>query len=126
MRPLLSVLILCLATCTVAQPMIGAQKRTSMIMMPDMAKELKITKPQQKQFQTYFADLQKNPNITAAMSFGMSFFDPSGELPEGMATVLDDAQKVRLDELFVQYNGGLALLDTKIAKTIGLTDEQNA
>jgi Spy/CpxP family protein refolding chaperone len=48
----------------------------------------------------------------------------NAEHTEKLVAALDEKQRTRLDELFVQVNGAVALTDQNIAKSLALTDEQ--
>jgi Spy/CpxP family protein refolding chaperone len=43
---------------------------------------------------------------------------------EKLNSALDEAQRKRLEELFVQVNGAGALVETKVAQALALTDDQ--
>jgi Spy/CpxP family protein refolding chaperone len=48
----------------------------------------------------------------------------NAEHTEKLVAVLDEKQRTRLDQLFVQVNGAAALTDQNVAKSLTLTDEQ--
>lgn len=107
---------------SMAQKMpVGVTGRAMILMAPDVKKEIRITKDQDKQIQKAIKDLSD-----AAKGGGLSFdlTNPMAALDPALDSILNDDQKKRLDELFVQSNGGFALLDKKVAAPLQLTEEQ--
>jgi len=98
--------------------------RGMIVMNPDCAKELKITKDQQKKFEQALKDMQTR--MAAGDYSGIDIANPFSAIDSSVETVLDDAQKARLEELFIQKNEGLALTDKHVAAKMELTEEQIA
>lgn len=98
--------------------------RGMIAMNPDCAKELKITKEQQKKFEQALKDMQTR--MAAGDYSGIDITNPFSAIDTGLETVLDDAQKARLEELFIQKNEGLALTDKHVAAKMELSEEQIA
>jgi Spy/CpxP family protein refolding chaperone len=117
--------LLLLASLCAAQRMpVGMTGRFMLVMMPDAKKELKITKEQDKQIQ----QVMKEANDAARsgqMPAGFDFMNPMGHLDPKLASILTPEQAARLEELFVQANGGFSLLDSKVSTALGLSDEVN-
>ena len=59
------------------------------------------------------------------MTFGqLSLTDPMAGLDPKLDPILNDVQNLRLQELYIQANGGFALTDLKVAAALSLTDAQ--
>jgi len=101
----------------------GVYARTSLASMPDVKKEIKLTKDQDKKLTEALNALQADMQ-SGKISF--DFANPLSGIDAQLETILDDAQKVRLEELYLQANGGYALTDKKVAAWIELSDEQKA
>src|SRR5687767_7882361 len=122
-RSILFILLLVASALSMAQRMpFGGTSRLMITMMPDVKKELKITKDQDKKVQ------ERIKKITEDMQKGI--VPPGFSFTEGpdisFDDILDETQRARLEELFIQSNGGFALADAKVATKIGLTEEQSA
>ncbi len=98
--------------------------RGMIVMNPDCAKELKITKDQQKKFEQALKDIQTK--IAAGDYSGFDLSNPYSALDSSFESILDESQKTRLEELFVQKNLGFALTDKRTAGRLELTEEQVA
>jgi len=108
-----------------AQFMPGQMAGRGMIAMnPDCAKELKITKDQQKKIDEAIKELQKR--ISAGDYTGMNMMNPMAAIDAPIEAILDETQKARLEELFIQKNDGFALTDKRVATKLELTEDQIA
>lgn len=96
--------------------------RGMLIMQPDVSKELKITKEQNKQFQQALETMQKE--MQAGNLSGFNIMDPFSAIDSRIEGILDEKQKVRLEELFIQKNLGFALADKRVAEKTTLTAAQ--
>ena len=121
MRRLLVLLVLATAAFATAQRSpTGTTNRLMLTMMPDVKKELKISKDQDKKIQEAVKTMQEQAE---AGQIRIDFTDPMASMDVDFTTILDDAQKARLEELFVQYNGGFALADPKVVTALGLSED---
>ena len=102
----------------------GLQGRTMLVISPDTKKELKITKEQDKRVQEAMKAMQQSLQSAGSISFDL--FNPLAALDSKLPEILDDEQEKRLEELFIQANGGFALADAKVADALSLTDEQKS
>lgn len=98
--------------------------RGMIVMNPDCAKELKITKDQRKQFEKALEDMQKRAG--AGDYSGLDVMNPFSAIDKCVEPVLDETQKMRLEELFIQKNLGFAMTDKRTAERLVLTEEQIA
>lgn len=103
--------------------MVGAHSRTTIVMTPEVKKELKITKDQDKKVMDALKGMQDEMQ-TGKVSF--DFANPLASIDAKLDEILDETQKARLEEIYVQVNTGFALTDKKVAAWLGLTEEQNA
>lgn len=106
---------------------------TSMITGPSMAvqrpevkKELKLTKDQNKQIDTVVNDLNKVMRDRATANNPSAFMTAIKDSNEKVWQILDDPQDARLRELILQMKGPTALLEEETAKALGLSEEQSA
>jgi hypothetical protein len=100
--------------------------------LPEVEKDLKLTDEQK----TKAADLsdELNQERMAIWQDAQGDFETireetnklNNEIAKEFADGLDDAQKKRLAELYVQANGPTALFDDAVAAALKLTDEQKA
>lgn len=96
--------------------------RGMLVLAPDSGKELKVTKEQNKKIQ---AAIQESEKRTRAGDFsGFDMNNPMAFLDPTLEEILTLEQKARLEELFIQRNGGSALLDKKVAAAMELTETQ--
>ena len=103
----------------------GVDGRFMIATSPDVRKELKITKEQDKKLQEAVKEMGASAQ-GGALPPGFDMMNPMGMLDPKLEEILDETQKHRLEELFVQSNGGYALLDKKVAAALELTDEQKS
>lgn len=121
----ISVGFLICAQFAFAQFMPGQMASRGMIAMnPDCAKELKITKDQQKKIDDALKELQKR--ISAGDYTGLNMMNPMAAIDAPIEAILDETQKARLEELFIQKNEGFALTDKRVATKLELNEEQIA
>jgi hypothetical protein len=113
-------LVLTAALASAQRSPTGATSRTMLAMMPDVKKELKVTKDQDKKIQAAMKAMEDQA-MSGAMQIDMT--DPMAGMDVDMGPILDEAQRQRLDELFVQYNGGFALTDPKVATSLAISEE---
>lgn len=95
--------------------------KTTLMMTPEVKKELKITKDQDKKIKEVMSSLQKPGSEFSMGSFDMS--NPMGFLDEKMVPILDETQLKRLTELYLQANTGFVIMEEPYAKALGLTDQ---
>ncbi len=114
-------LLLLAAVCPAQRSMTGATSRLMLVMTPDVKKEIKVTKDQDKKIQEAIKAMQAE---VQAGTRPMDLSDPMGSFDLDFTPILDDAQRMRLEELFIQANSGYALIDPKVAVALGLTNEQ--
>ncbi len=116
-----AILLLLAAVCPAQRSMIGATSRLMLAMSPDIKKELKVTKDQDKKIQEALKVMQAE---LQAGSRQIDLSDPMGSMDIDLTPILDAAQCTRLEELYLQANSGYALTDPKVAAALALTDEQ--
>ncbi|MEX2244337.1 MAG: hypothetical protein WD716_10895 [Fimbriimonadaceae bacterium] len=116
-----ALLILAAAVCPAQRSMTGATSRLMLVMSPDVKKEIKVTKAQDKQIQEAMKVLQQEMQ---AGTRPIDLSDPMGSMDVDLTPILDDAQRARLEELYLQANTGYALSDPKVAAALELTDDQ--
>jgi Spy/CpxP family protein refolding chaperone len=128
MRALLLATSLLAFGLAAAQTGFGMKGRLMIVMMPDAKKELKITREQDKQIQEAIkkADAEiRAGGLPAGMNM-MDMMNPMAMMDPILVPILDDVQKIRLEELFLQVNGGHALTDATVAAAMELDDDQKA
>lgn len=119
-------LLLALSAFSFCQRMpIGITARMSLLMYPDVKKELKISKDQDKQLQAMLSEFAKNAQ-SGQFTGGLDMSNLMGGLDPKIEAILDEGQNKRLHELFVQVNGGFALTDAKTTAALELSDDQKA
>ncbi|HVL39351.1 MAG TPA: hypothetical protein VM328_08185 [Fimbriimonadaceae bacterium] len=111
-----------LATASQRSPL-GTTSRFLLVMSPDVKKEIKLTKEQNKKIEEAMKKMEQDAR-EGRMALDLS--DPMAGISIDLEPILDDAQKTRLDELFVQVNGGVALTDAKVGAKLELREEQKA
>ena len=116
-----ALLLLAAAICPAQRSMIGATSRLMLTMSPDVKKELKVTKDQDKKIQEAMKVMQAE---LQSGSRQIDLSDPMGSMDLDLTPILDPAQRTRLEELYLQANSGYALADPKVAAALALTDEQ--
>jgi hypothetical protein len=115
-----------LAGMALAQrPSFASSSRTFLAMMPDVRKEIKLTKDQDKKIQEALKEMERKLQA-GTLPPGFNIMDPMAGFDIDLEPILDEAQRARLDELFVQANGGFALDDKVVSAKLGLTDEQKS
>ena len=88
--------------------------------MNEVKKEIKLTKEQGKQIEALLKDAQKDPSSLGGM---MDMHYMTKSLDKKLVTVLDDPQNLRLQQLFLQSNGLVALSEPEVSSELKLTDE---
>jgi Spy/CpxP family protein refolding chaperone len=100
----------------------GLTGRFMLTMAPDVKKELKITKQQEQKMkqaaEDYGKEIQADPGKMTDMMNPMAGLDPK------LDAIFDEAQRARLEDLYLQFNGGWALTDAKVALALALTPQQ--
>ena len=119
---ILSLLVLCSAALGQQMP-IGTTPRMMLAMSPDVKKEIKLTKDQEKKILTAMQDFAKSAQ-SGQFGAGFNMANPMAAMDPLLEPILNDAQKQRLEELFIQLNGGYALTDPKVAAALELADGQ--
>lgn len=125
LRAVLSSLFLLPALLLAQATSYTSSTRFMMLMQPDVRKEIKLTKEQDQAIQDFLKNAQSNSGSMAGM-MNLNMVNPAGALPESLASKFEEGQRQRLEELFLQYNSGLALMDPEVAKSLELTEEQSA
>jgi Spy/CpxP family protein refolding chaperone len=121
MRRLIALSITLLASIALAQRSpTGTTSRTMLAMMPDVKKELKATKDQDKKIMAAMKEMEQKAQ-SGQVRIDLS--DPMASFDIDMGPILDDTQKVRLEELYAQYNGGFALADPKFVSALAINEE---
>ncbi len=92
-----------------------------LVMSPEFKKELKVTKEQDKKIQEALKNMQQE---VASGSVSIDFSDPMGSMDLDFDPILTETQAARLNEIFIQANGGFALNDPKVAASLDLAAEQ--
>ena len=124
----LTLLALCLAliTPTVAGAQVtigGPSPKSTVIMQPDVQKELKLTKDQKKQIQDAMASMTPaSMNADPTMMPDLSSIN--AQMDAKVTAGLSADQLARLNELWLQYNGPKVLVDANVATQLKLTDDQ--
>lgn len=119
-RSLALVALLAVSIAIAQRSPTGNTNRTLLAMMPDVKKELKVTKDQDKKIQAAMKDLQEKAQ---SGQIAIDFTDPMSSFDIDFGPILDDAQKLRLEELYAQYNGGFALADSKVSRALAINEE---
>lgn len=101
--------------------LVGAYGRTILASMPDVQKELKLSKDQNKKIQDAIKQIEEKMR---AGEINFDFANPLSGVDEQLATILDEAQQKRLEELYLQANAGFALADKKVSTWLELSEEQ--
>jgi len=123
-RYLASMLLACLATSLLqAQEVRAMMPRFPIMAREDVQKELKLTADQISKINDIISDVVKDgPNGSKIM-----MLHPGADV-DGMdadvAKLLDDKQRKRMKEVWLQITGGRAFVKDEIAKEIGITKEQ--
>jgi Spy/CpxP family protein refolding chaperone len=112
--------LLAIALCLAQRSPTGNTNRTLLAMMPDVKKELKVTKDQDKQIHAAMKELQDKAQ-NGQLKIDLS--DPMGSFDIDFGPIFDDVQELRLEELYAQYNGGFALVDPKVSKALAIDEE---
>ena len=124
MIPVLCALLAALAPAPQSAMMpIGLTGKFLMLHMEQVKKELKVTKEQDKAVAKLFETVSKDPS-SMGMSMDMHYMTRS--LDAMIAPLLDEAQNKRLQELFLQYNGLLAVTEKEVVTALGLSEEVQA
>jgi hypothetical protein len=99
-------------------------KRIFLALRPNVTKELNVTSDQRGKMLEAFGDsLQMDGDrIRLQLTGGQNL----EEMEEQAMKALAPAQLKRLEEIWIQNIGGVALADDKIAKKVGLTGDQKS
>lgn len=101
--------------------LVGAYGRTILTSMPDVQKELKLSRDQNKKIQDAIKQIEEK---IRAGEVNFDFANPLSGVDEQLPTILDETQQKRLEELYLQANAGFALADKMVAAWLELSDEQ--
>lgn len=122
MNRLIAALAVLLPATMFAQMPFGIDSRTMMVAKPEVKKEVKVTKEQEKKVQALIAEFQTNAQ--AGNMSGFNMMNPLGSIDPKLVDVFDETQQARIEELFLQSNDGFALTDDKVAATMAVTEDQ--
>ncbi len=124
------VLTLVAIQAAVAQmPFLGPSTKVSVLMQPEVKKDLKITKDQDKQINQLIGDMAKQsqgmpPSMDmSAMSNAMSSFN---EMDTKALAILTPEQQTRITQLWIQYDGAVVLETKELIEALKLNDDQQA
>ncbi len=121
--PLFCFLLLSVAHIAAAQFSLGGPSgKTQLIIMPDVQKDLNLTKDQKKQIQTTMQSMSSASAANMQMPTDMSQMNSQMDAP--LLAILTADQLTRLQELWIQYNGPKVLQDENVQKSLQLTDDQ--
>lgn len=101
----------------------GITARSMLLVTPDVKKEIRVTKEQDKKLQEAIKQMTQDMQ---AGKVAMDFTNPLAPMDSKLPEIFDEQQLKRLEELFLQVNLGLALTDAKVATALALSDEQKA
>lgn len=99
-------------------------RRATLLALPSVQKELRVTADQSKRLTEIFDGVVKVEGERVRVLINGDT-DLPGIERDGLA-LLDDRQRTRLDEIWMQRCGYLALADEQIAKQVALTAVQRA
>lgn len=102
----------------VTSPM-GLTGKIMLVSMKEVKKEIHFTGEQDKKLQAAMKDMQNNP---AAMGMPDMHYMTRG-MDAKLVEILDVAQNKRLEELFLQFNGPLALSEKEVVEQLALSDD---
>lgn len=89
------------------------------LMLPEVKKELKITKDQDKQLNQSMKEMQKNPS--AMMGSGETLMDG---VDKDLEAILSPEQYSRLVELWIQHEGPIVLHRKSLRTKLEVSEEQ--
>lgn len=112
-------LILTLTTAPQAMPF-GLTGKLMLLQAKEVKREIRLTKEQEKAVSNFMDQAQKDPNQFGA-SFDLHY--PTRSLDVKATESLEPDQKARLQQLFLQINGLLALSEKDVSDLLGLPDE---
>ncbi|MCE9559027.1 MAG: hypothetical protein K8R88_08760 [Armatimonadetes bacterium] len=119
LRSALLFIFLSLSITAGAQLMpMGLTGAMMLLAMPEVKKEVRLTKAQEKQIQEITKELEKNPGQFGM--FDMHYLTRPIDLK--VVSILEPPQSARIRELFWQFNGLLALSETDLCEALGLSD----
>jgi hypothetical protein len=107
------------ATAQMSVPF-GLTGKTVLLAMNEVKKEVRLTKEQSRQIEALFKDGQRDPNSLGA-TMDMHYMTKS--LDKKVVALLDGSQNIRLQQLFLQANGMVALSEPEVASGLRLSDE---
>jgi hypothetical protein len=123
------VVVLALALSTVqAQAQIPGinlgftKPKITVLMLPEVKEELKLTKQQDKAVQASLKSKQGGLGSTPISGFGGQGI--MGALDSDLPSILTPEQLTRLNELWIQHEGAVVLEIEEIAKALKLTEDQ--
>jgi len=117
------VIFLSLVAAAIAQFGMGQMLSSPFMCMsrPDIRKELKLTKDQNKQVDAIVKDVMASARNQSDPMGGMRKMT---EADKQILDLLDDNQKKRLGEIRIQMRGPAAILDEDVSKPLGLSEDQ--
>ncbi len=93
------------------------------LMLPEVKKELKLTKQQDKAVQASLKSKQGDMGSMPMSGFGGQGM--MGAMDTDLPTILTPEQLSRLNELWIQHEGAVVLEAEEIAKALKLTEDQH-
>lgn len=114
-------LLLVVAVQCFAQMMpMGLTGKLMLVAMPEVKKELKITKEQDKQIKDAIEKFRSDPELMKSMP---DMHYTTREMDKKIVEFLDEGQRARLLELFIQENGFICLSEKEVSESLGLPKE---
>lgn len=97
--------------------------KLGVLMQPDVKKELKITKDQEKKLKEITQKMSANPGTPSPGAPGSGMF---GGIDKDLPELLTPDQMKRLNELWIQHEGAFVLNLEEISKPLEITDDQKS
>jgi hypothetical protein len=91
----------------------------TVVLMPEVQKELKLTSDQKKQIQTAVSSMSADPSTMT-----MDMNSMNAQMDAKVLGGLSPDQLARLDQIWLQYDGPKDLQDKDVAEKLNLTDDQ--
>lgn len=114
-------LLLALVVSSFAQMMpMGLTGKMMLVAMPEVKKELKITKEQDKKIKETIEQFRTDPTLTKTLP---DMHYTTREMDKKVVEHLDEAQRARLLELFIQENGYICLTEKEVSEPLALPKE---
>ena len=118
--PLFCFFLLTVAQIATAQLSLGAPSgKTQLLIMPDVQRDLNLSKDQKKQIQTTMQSMN-----ASNMQMPSDLSQMNSQMDAPLLAILNADQLPRLQELWIQYNGAKVLQDESVQKSLQLTDDQ--